>query len=570
MILEAVISFLLATGNPVNGVVAVPVSVQYTPTYAPADSTAAQEEIDMQLGGEWTSTTAEPAAKPRKGTVHFRWNKYRYESTYLDNARAAENLRQMLEEIGLEHVDSVVVTAHASPEGVYEHNMWLCRKRAHEFDEVVRREIGLDRDGIQITVRPGGEAWALLRARVADDPNLSEIGRERILKLLDDPKVGWDTKKWRMENGKLGSTKKEGELYRWLLVNHYRYLRSLAVEIYVRDVVVAIDGPVVDVIPEEPTLEPAEPVAEPADTAVAVFEPEPVLTDEVPEPEVIVSVEPEPEPEPKRQYKAIERLDSLIRLPAELEYEHRCKLYRGYEQESSQEEARQAAQRAAELAETADSAETTQAPDSTNVISSEVEKSAPFWPVLGLSTNLLYDATYVPGYGLTSVPSVSLEYYPEDGHYTIGADLEWPNWRHPDEHRYLQVHNVGIWGRYYFKPEEYRFNGLYVSGTLNLAQYGLGWDKKGWEGEAVGISAGIGHKWTFGRIFIDAGLALGFIYGRYDPYVWGDDITGWYYYDYTGDPNEFTKRRMALYWLGPTRLYVSIGIDLFNRNRKRK
>ena len=40
-------------------------------------------------------------------------------------------------------------------------------------------------------------------------------------------------------------------------------------------------------------------------------------------------------------------------------------------------------------------------------------------PVIGISTNLPYDITYIPGYGLTSVPSLSLEYYPSKGKFRV-------------------------------------------------------------------------------------------------------------------------------------------------------
>ncbi|MBP5487989.1 MAG: DUF3575 domain-containing protein, partial [Bacteroidales bacterium] len=435
--------------------------------------------------------------------------------------------------------------------GVYEHNQWLAKKRAKEFENVVKKELGLDESGLNVVVRPGGEAWELLRERIVTDENISDVARERILKLLDDPKVGWDTKKWRMENGRLGSTRKEGDLYRWLLVNHYRYLRSLAVDIYVSNVLVAIDGGKVDVVPEEPVMEQEPTQTEPADSTEILFEPEPTLTDEVPEAGVTVNVEP-------LEYEPIERLDSIVRQPVLVDHERKCALRmpeRGEEaamDEETAETGESAQEQAAEPAEAA--------PE---------QDYGPFWPVLGVGTNLLYDLTYIPNYGLTSIPSVSVEYYPESGKYTIGADIEWPNWRHEGEHRFLQIHNIGLWGRYYFKPEQYRFNGFYLGGGANAAMFGLGWNKKGWNGEGIGISAGGGYKWTFGRIYIDVGAALGVFYARYDSYTWGGDATGRYYYDYVGDPEKFVPRSKRWLWLGPTRIQATVGIDLFNRNRRK-
>ena len=191
--------------------------------------------------------------------------------------------------------------------------------------------------------------------------------------------------------------------------------------------------------------------------------------------------------------------------------------------------------------------------------------------VVGVSTNIPYDFTYVPGYGLTSVPSFSLEFYPASSeHITFGADVEWPMWKHPEEHRYLQVNNITLWLRRYFKSCEASFAGTYLFWNANIARYGVGFDKKGWEGEGVGTSLGIGYKKMLGksRCYLDMGLALGAFLARQDPYVWGDDASGWYYYDYSGDPATFKERNQRFFWAGPTRAYISFGIDLFRRRAK--
>ena len=189
-------------------------------------------------------------------------------------------------------------------------------------------------------------------------------------------------------------------------------------------------------------------------------------------------------------------------------------------------------------------------------------------PVFGISTNIPYDITYIPGYGVTSIPSLSLEYYPRRGHWTVGADAEFPMWRHPAQHRYMQVNNFTLWVRRYFKAVENRFKGTYLFLNANAARYGIGWNEKGWEGEGLGAGLGIGYKWTLGRrLFLDLGGSVGFFYSAYDPFVWGNDATGRYYYDYAGDPTQFVRRNKRLSWFGPTRLYISLGIDLFNRKR---
>ena len=162
-------------------------------------------------------------------------------------------------------------------------------------------------------------------------------------------------------------------------------------------------------------------------------------------------------------------------------------------------------------------------------------------------------------------------YFKNWKHFTLGADVEWPMWKHWDSHRFMQINNITLWTRRYFRTRacEESVKGFYLLANLNAARFGIGFDAdRGWQGEGLGASLGAGHRWTWGRFFIDAGLAIGYFYARYDPYVWGNDPSGWYYYDYTGDPEDFVPRRMALHWFGPTRVYVSIGFDIAKKNRK--
>ena len=433
-------------------------------------------------GPERPETSSRVHENVHESQVYFRWDKSNYEDNYRSNSQAADKVYNLMKEIGTERVDSVIVKAYASPEGAYGHNMDLSRRRAMEFDRAVKEKMGLMGADIPITVLPGGEAWEQLRARVAADTVISATAKKRTLALLDDDSVPRDTKKWRMMHFYLGETRQEGDVYHWLLLNHYVYLRCLDIKIYYHDAVpYSLEEP--EEVKEEPAAIAEEPAAQPDTTAVATSEAF------VPSPEL---VSPATESTAKRRFS----------------------------------------------------------------------------PVIGLSTNLLFDATYIPGYGFTSVPSFSLEYYPARGHWTFGADVDWSHWLHYDTHKFNQIHNISLHTRRYFKSGENGFKGLYLQGALNAAQYGLGWDAHGWEGELLGANLGAGYKINFGRFFIDMGLDVGYFYSRNDPYVWGDDATGWYYYDYVGDPAQFAPRQKGFQWFGPTRAYISIGLDLFSRRKK--
>ena len=418
----------------------------------------------------------------------FRWDKSSYDESYLANNDAADVLFKLMEKYGEQRIDSVSVVSFASPEGSYKHNIELSETRALQFNEAVKSRIGLSGSNIPIRISSGGEAWEMLREAVAADSKMSEDAKNRTLKLLDNKSISNDIKKWRMAKGWLGSTPEEGDVYKYLLKNHYRYLRCLVIKIYLNEDVEedAARAETVEPAVEQASDQTVEPASDQAsDQTIA----EEVTTDEA-NTEGVKTEEPQAEPAKKK-----------------------------------------------------------------------------ILPIIGVSTNLIYDATWIPNYGFTSIPSFSLEYYPAAGHYTFGADVDWSHWLHPSEHRYNQIHNITLNARRYFRSGEEGFRGLYLLGNVNAVQYGLGWNEKGWEGEGLGASLGIGHKWVWGRFFIDTGLALGVFYSGYDPYVWGNDSMNWYYYDYTGDPEDFVERRLRLTWFGPTRAYISIGVNLFNRKR---
>ena len=48
---------------------------------------------------------------------------------------------------------------------------------------------------------------------------------------------------------------------------------------------------------------------------------------------------------------------------------------------------------------------------------------------LSVKSNLLLDVAYVPGYDRwCPIPTVAIEYYPKNGHFTFGASFDCPWW----------------------------------------------------------------------------------------------------------------------------------------------
>ena len=441
--------------------------------------------------------------------VHFRLNEVQYDPTFASNQAAMDSIFHLIDSLGLDRIHGIEVTGYASPEGVYEYNRNISLHRARSVAKILRaRYMPV---ATRVHVDAGGEAWEALRERVAADTRLSDASREKILRILDDSSISNDTRKWRLAN-RLGNDPKLGPLYPWLLRNHHRKLRyGVLVMIYEK----APDQPAA----AEPTVEP-QPDERPDAPAVPAVDSVKAETQTV-SPDTLKAL-------PDTLVGARDSISSPVDSFA---------------------------------------ISTGTIPSRDEII---VEQDAQtFHPVIGLSTNLLYDVTYIPGYGVTSIPSVGLEYYPTSGHWTWGVDVEWPMWKHWDTHRFMQIQNITFSGRRYFNEKELRYKGLYLLGNLNLGRYGIGFNNKGWEGEGIGLSAGIGHKWLLGkRFYFDLGIAAGLFYSAYDPFVYEDNALGWYYYDYAGKPEDFTRRNNRWLWFGPTRVWASFGIDLFNRRVK--
>lgn len=149
--------------------------------------------------------------------IHFRFDDYRIDAAYMENAGSLANLDSLLQRLDVSSVDSVVVIAGASPEGVYEHNLYLAGKRVQSVKAYL---VGSHPEwNEKILCRSLGENWLALRICLLQDKSLSEEMRQKVLAMLDaDVNVG--TKKWRLQ---------QLDVYPFLYEKYYRRLRHAAV-----------------------------------------------------------------------------------------------------------------------------------------------------------------------------------------------------------------------------------------------------------------------------------------------------------------------------------------------------
>ncbi len=194
--------------------------------------------------------------------------------------------------------------------------------------------------------------------------------------------------------------------------------------------------------------------------------------------------------------------------------------------------------------------------------------------MLSVSTNLLYDAFWMPHYGMAPMVNLGLEYYPKSGPWTLKAEFMWPYYHKWSKNKFFQIRDYHLEVRRYFKPGWWH-TGPYLAAYVNATKYGIGLSKtKGWQGEGIGgaLKAGWVVSLGKGNWRLEFHAAVGGWTSRYDPYVYGNPITkeedGDYYYDWTGKKQDFKKRNYRFTWFGPTEVGVTLMFDFLYRKVK--
>lgn len=214
--------------------------------------------------------------------------------------------------------------------------------------------------------------------------------------------------------------------------------------------------------------------------------------------------------------------------------------------------------------------------------------------VLALRTNLLYDFLYMPRYGWAPSPNLVVEFFPKKGRFSYNFEMTYPDWEEwPDPQHFWQIHDYKFSVRCYtrrhkvaprdtkgFPNEHVRdyFRGFYVGPYIQAGRYGIGFNKDdGWEGEYIGGGIELGYTLPLSktnRWRLEFTAAVGGLISKYDPYVWGNPVTGevdgLYYYDWTHSADYFIKRNHRFTWLGPTELGIHLTYDLLYKRVKKK
>ena len=195
--------------------------------------------------------------------------------------------------------------------------------------------------------------------------------------------------------------------------------------------------------------------------------------------------------------------------------------------------------------------------------------------MLAVRTNLAHDFFYMPQFGWAMSPNIQFEYYPLDGHYTYNIGMTWGTHRHWDSREFFQARDFEFEVRRYFRGSG-DFTGLYAGAYAQGDVYGIGLSPtKGWEGEGGGAGLSAGYVMPLnrkGNLRLEFMLAAGFLMTYYDPYVYGNPVTGTidgdYYYNYYGSASTFKKRNHVFNWFGPTNFGIQLTYDILYRRSK--
>jgi hypothetical protein len=187
-------------------------------------------------------------------------------------------------------------------------------------------------------------------------------------------------------------------------------------------------------------------------------------------------------------------------------------------------------------------------------------------PLLSLKTNLLLDLFPYSPFGLSLSPNISAELYTHLWSTSIEFEYMFPWNSNHNIHKCFQILNgtAGI-RKYLTGRHKEEYTGWFIGIYGNSGYYDLCKDAEhGWQGEHWGFGLTAGYVFRVSKHFkLEPYIRIGYIHTRYDSYHYGKMDNKKYYYDWTGRPSEFYKRRFSTDYIGPTMIGINIKTDLY-------
>lgn len=417
--------------------------------------------------------------------IHFRLNRSDLDISYMDNGLSLLHLDHVIDSLGRENITAIEIISQSSPEGSLKRNTELTQQRYNVIRDYMYRVFPDLKN--RITMNSIIESWDNLAQYVAQDPNLEEATRNRILEIIESDKISVESKKSLLKTS-LGSNPRTGNVYAYLTKYYYPVIRNSGIYI-------------------------------------------------------LHTVEPEPEfhqdPEkPSYEEAQVKTIDTIAYVPQPI----------ARPQTPAQ----------------------TQPADSTPPVQKR--------PFIAVKTNMLYNSFMKKDLGFAPIWNIEAELYPtQNGRWTWLLEYEFPWYGIPSRHQYLQILNLQLEARRYFKASS-GHSGHYLSAYAGINEFDICFDRvggHGYQGEGGGLGLGYGYviplgkkpdtKWKL-ELFVKGGFYMTY----YDPYDAGSPFAGKYYYQWYDSPLLFIRRNMVFRWMGPTGAGVTLSYDLIPKKIKEK
>ena len=171
------------------------------------------------------------------------------------------------------------------------------------------------------------------------------------------------------------------------------------------------------------------------------------------------------------------------------------------------------------------------------------------YPMLNLSTNLLYWAALAPNIGV--------EYCLPWGHASVNGEFFMPWWKNSAKHKYYQIRQFSGEGRYWFNGDG-QFRGHFLGAYGNGGIYDLENGKTGYKGNFWGAGATYGYVLRIKpRFRMEFSVGVGFLSTKYEQYI-------------PVDNHSVYEKTVKTGYIGPTKVKVGLVWTLMQRNKSRR
>ena len=159
--------------------------------------------------------------------IYFRQNKADLELNYMDNGFSLQRLYKVVDSVGTENIAAIEIIAQASPDGILSRNIWLSQHRSQIILDYMNRNFPQLKD--RISVNAVTESWDNLASYVAQDPNLSDENKEKVLNIINSRRLSVADKKATIKT--VGKDPVVGDVYEYLLNCYYTIIRNAGIYI---------------------------------------------------------------------------------------------------------------------------------------------------------------------------------------------------------------------------------------------------------------------------------------------------------------------------------------------------